>query len=54
MNNTLLTTRKTGRMTCVWVPTGNPRTPLACVWKDADFKVEPSPTNEAGVFRLSA
>jgi hypothetical protein len=36
MNNILLTTRKTGRMTCAWVPTGNPKKPLTCVWTDAE------------------
>jgi hypothetical protein len=59
MNNILLTTRMTGRMTCAWVPTGNPRTPLACVWKDAESsltasKVESSPTDEAGGIHLCA
>ncbi|MGO8719822.1 MAG: hypothetical protein ACLQMO_11465 [Acidobacteriaceae bacterium] len=36
MNNTIFsafsTARKTDRLICVWVPTGNPRTPLTCVW----------------------
>jgi hypothetical protein len=36
MNNKLLTIRETGRLTRVWVPTGNIRTPLACVWVEAD------------------
>jgi hypothetical protein len=26
------TARKADRLICVWVPTGNPTTPLACVW----------------------
>ena len=34
MTNKILTLRKAGRLTCTWVPTGNPRTPLACVWID--------------------
>jgi hypothetical protein len=36
MNNKLLTIRKAARVTCAWVPTGDIRTPLACVWVDAD------------------
>ena len=33
MNNTIVSTaRETDRLICVWVPTGNPRTPLTCVW----------------------
>jgi hypothetical protein len=59
MNDILLITRKTARMTCAWVPTGDSRTPLACVWTDADSslapsKMESSPTDEAGGFRLCA
>ncbi len=26
------TARTTDRLICVWVPTGNPRMPLTCVW----------------------
>lgn len=26
------TTRATDRLICVWVPTGNLKTPLTCVW----------------------
>jgi hypothetical protein len=59
MNNILLTTRKTGRMTCAWVPTGNPKMPLTCVWIDAEPSLAPStsqssPTDEAGGLRLCA
>ena len=32
MFNNVLTLQKSRRLTCVWVPTGNPRMPLACVW----------------------
>ncbi len=33
MNNTILfPVRETDRLICVWVPTGNPRAPLTCVW----------------------
>jgi hypothetical protein len=34
MTNKILTLRTTGRLTCTWVPTGNPRNPLACVWTE--------------------
>jgi hypothetical protein len=59
MNNKLLTIRKTGRLTCVWVPTGNIRTPLACVWVEADTfhaaSAAPSSSNdEPGGMRLCA
>jgi hypothetical protein len=52
MKNIVRTTPKTGRMTCAWVPTGNPRTPLACVWTDAESplaasRAEPSPADDA-------
>ena len=32
MSNNVLTLKKTGRLTCAWLPTGDPRQPLACVW----------------------
>jgi hypothetical protein len=35
MNNILFAIRKPNRLTCVWVPTGDARTPLICVWKEA-------------------
>lgn len=30
--STYSTARTTDRLICVWVPTGNPRMPLTCVW----------------------
>jgi hypothetical protein len=59
MKNSLLTTSKIGRLTCTWVATGDPGTPLACVWTDAESplaasKAEPFPTDEAGGLRLCA
>ena len=59
MNNILLTSRKTGRMTCAWVPTGNNRTALACVWNDAESALAASTmkssiTDETGGMRLCA
>ena len=32
MMNKLFLMQKTGRLTCNWVQTGDPRIPLACVW----------------------
>ena len=36
MNNKLFTFRKTGRITCAWVSTGDAKMPLACVWVEAE------------------
>jgi hypothetical protein len=36
MNDKLFTFRKTCRMTCAWVSTGDAKTPLACVWVEAE------------------
>ena len=36
MNNKLFTVRKTGRMTCAWVSTGDAKTPLECVWVEVE------------------
>jgi hypothetical protein len=35
MNIVLSAIRNPGRLTCTWVPTGNARAPLACIWKEA-------------------
>ncbi len=32
MKNKLVLIRNTVRLTCVWVPTGDVKKPLACVW----------------------
>ncbi len=32
----ILTLHKTARLRCAWIPTGNPRMPLACVWADGN------------------
>jgi hypothetical protein len=49
---TILSFQKTARLTCAWVPTGNPRNPLACVWFDANArttsKEASSSNNESG------
>ena len=48
MNN-ILTLRKPNRITCAWVPTGNTKLPLACIWTKAEASTAPSsPTKESG------
>jgi hypothetical protein len=32
MFNNVLTFKKAGRLTCAWLPTGDPRHPLTCIW----------------------
>jgi len=58
MNNKLFTFRKTGRMTCAWVSTGDAKTPLACVWVEAEAPGAASTTSlskdEAEGVRLCA
>lgn len=59
MNNKLFTIHKTGRMACAWVPTGDTKTPLACVWVDVETSrtasATSSPSNdEAQGMRLCA
>jgi hypothetical protein len=39
MNIILSTMRNSPQLTCVWVRTGDTRTPLACVWKEASTPV---------------
>jgi hypothetical protein len=36
MNNTRFAIRKPIRMICAWIPTGDSKTPLVCVWFEAD------------------
>src|ERR1700730_322419 len=36
MNDKLLTLGKARHLTCAWVSTGDAKTPLACVWVDAE------------------
>jgi hypothetical protein len=58
MTNNILTLQKAGRLTCTWVPTGNPHTPLACVWAEAKARsastVASSPDYESGRMLLCA
>lgn len=35
MKNNLHLIRKTLRLSCTWIPTGNLKRPLACVWVEA-------------------
>jgi hypothetical protein len=32
MSNKVLALKNAGRLTCAWLPTGDPRHPLTCVW----------------------
>jgi hypothetical protein len=36
MNKIIHNFPKTNRLTCIWIETGDPRQPLACVWMDSD------------------
>jgi hypothetical protein len=58
MTKNILTLRKTGRLVCAWVATGNPRTPLACVWAQASArgaaKTSASPNDDSGRLPQSA
>jgi hypothetical protein len=58
MNNKVFTFRKTRRMTCAWVSTGDAKTPLACVWMEAEAPGAASTPSlsedEAGGMRLCA
>lgn len=40
--NKLFLIQRTGRLACKWVATGDPKTPLACVWTGSK-----APTNTA-------
>ena len=41
MTNTLFPLVDTARsaLNCVWIETGNPRQPLACVWIDREVRI---------------
>jgi hypothetical protein len=58
MNIILSTIRNSPQLTRVWVRTGDPRTPLACVWKEAPASVGPagqsSPEDDIGRIGLCA
>ena len=36
MKNTLFAVRNPGRLVCIWRLTGDSKTPLVCVWLEAD------------------
>ena len=57
MINKLHLVQKTVLLTCIWVPTGNPRMPLVCVWtesKTAQATPNTSSTDETGRMHLCA
>jgi hypothetical protein len=35
MNNTLFAVRNPGGMICIWIPTGDSKSPLVCAWFEA-------------------
>ena len=41
--NTLFAVRNSGRLVCTWRLTGDSRTPLVCVWLEADDPGAASP-----------
>ncbi len=57
MSNKLHLIRKSVRLACTWVPTGDPRRPFACVWAVAktsrDVSAQPS-ADKAGRVHLCA
>jgi hypothetical protein len=58
MTNKILTLQSVGRLTCAWVPTGNPRNPLACVWAETAARksanAAPSSNANSGRMQLCA
>ena len=57
MINKLFLIQKTGRLACNWVATGDPKTPLACVWtasKTPTNATSASSTDEIGRMHLCA
>jgi hypothetical protein len=57
MMNKLHLVLKTVRLSCTWVPTGDAKRPLACVWvasKDPQILDTASSTDETGRMHLCA
>jgi hypothetical protein len=57
MKNTLHLVQNTFYLTCKWVPTGDARMPLVCVWtepKNAQAAITSSSNDEAGRMHLCA
>jgi hypothetical protein len=57
MKNNLYLVQKTVSLTCNWVPTGDPKMPLACVWTSAKTPQADSTafsTDETGRMHLCA
>jgi hypothetical protein len=52
MTNNILALKKAGHLTCTWIATGDPRTPLACVWAQpkgrSSAKEALSPNDDSG------
>jgi hypothetical protein len=42
----LLSIRPAGRLTCIWLPSNDPRSPLTCVWQHARTH-RPAPLSSA-------
>jgi hypothetical protein len=58
MKNTLFAIRNPGRLVCIWRLTGDSKTPLVCVWLEADgpravYPISPLDKERAGM-RLCA
>ena len=57
MMNKLYLIRQTARLSCTWVPTGDAKRPLACIWAAAQTPQAlntASPADEAGRMYLCA
>jgi len=57
MMNKLFLIQKTARLGCKWIATGDPKTPLACVWrapKGPTVAATASSTDETGRIHLCA
>ena len=57
MKTKLYLFQRAGRLACRWIPTGDPRMPLACIWtgsKAAQAAPDASSTEEAGRMHLCA
>ena len=47
MKNTLFAIRNPGRLVCIWRLTGDSKTPLVCVWLEADDPRAASPISSS-------
>ncbi len=54
MTKNLQLIRKPVRLSCTWVPTGDARRPLACVWQEAKAQqADPTASASATTERMS-